>query len=397
MRIGIFGNDNNLGVLIAEALTQLGHTPRLVLTRKEPRHRPESYAERFAAQYPDWMLDASEHNYDEYGALTPRLTPALNFLEHSDLLILGDVGPSLATLWGRPYVCLITGRTLVLWGDFRTFDLMRGWGAEFRRSAAGRLATRHWVDLVTRQRLALAAAASVLHPVRGVLPDHDALLDDIGVAEERRRPLLARFPTSTAPPAKSSHRLRVLCGVPINWRQPLPYPWTAQDHTAYDVVLQGVAAFAASNPTTTLDLRLVERGGQVAEIKPVVTGLGLDPSVTWLPELPLTAYVSEVAQADVVLAGTGTAAPGPNVWTAIGAGKPVIGDLKGHVLREYFGEDVPACHATNAAEIAAWLQHLAADRTSAADLGARAQRFAARQLVLPGQLERLLSDVTARF
>ena len=112
MIIGLFGNTANYPFLLAEALRSLGHQVLLILTSKELLSRPENIAAEFRSGYPDWMMDASDLQEEDYFNLSPRVAPILDQLSSCDALLLNYVGPSLLPMLGRPAIALLTGSDL---------------------------------------------------------------------------------------------------------------------------------------------------------------------------------------------------------------------------------------------------------------------------------------------
>ena len=393
MRIGIYGNDNNLGLLYAAALVQLGHSAKLVLTRAHAAHRPEGFDERFRTSYPDWIFDAGQHQYAEYICQTPRLGDALNFLDDCDLLVLNHVGISLAALWAKPYVCLLTGVDLLVMGDIRSiYDLTAGWDPSFRRSAAGRLNERTWLQFLARQRDAISAAAAVIHPPRGVMPRADTLLDELGVDDDRRELVVAVPQPRAAAVTAGGERLRVVCVTPPRWPDSLPAAVTVAYETGLDALLTGIRTFRTLRPNAPIDVNVIGDDADETPAARLVAESGLDECVSWRVGPTVAARTEAIAGADIVLDPFRAPVCSPAAWTGVAAGRPVIGEF-GDAWGRCFAEPIPACSADGPDAIARTLTELCDDAGIRQGFATRARRFALKHLSLPGQLERVLATL----
>jgi glycosyltransferase involved in cell wall biosynthesis len=397
MEIGILGNDNNAGLLCADGIRASGHGVRLVLTRKDLVHRPEGCSIAYRNGYPEWILDASHLTDDDYSCQSPRLFEVLQFLDPCDALVLNHVGPSIAHLLCKPCCCILTGSDLSYYANFKTIEaITASWSAAFKRTAAGRLIMRARADMIARQRDGIAASLAVIYPMRGLIPDGDAILDAIGVDDSMRVFGLTSFLPWLPPPCKQNDaELKVLCGSRINWVQPMPPGMSQQDCKAIDVLVRGTGIFLRRNTQARIRLTMIEKGLHIAELKDLIREEGIASVVRWLPEAPLAEFLQMTVDHDIIVDHFGASLPGLCAYNGMAAGKPVIANFRLDLLGGHFGEPIPACHATTSEEVAQWLERLWNSPELRREIGNNATEFAHRHLSPKGFAQPLLERFDA--
>lgn len=392
MKIGIFGNTNNYPLRLALGLRTLGHEVVLVVNRTEALHRPESKYPQLAAGYPRWILDCSALAEDEFIAATPAIGPVLDFLAAtSDALVLNDLGPSLHEFCARPAIALLTGSDLTSYGSLSLPALRQsGWDPGYSRSPGARLSVRRMEEFVARQRAGIRAAAAVAAPLPGLVPEVDALLDEIGVARARRDFLyIANTDAAPTRPDKANPRLRVVNGARLNWKKPLPAGFVSLDHKGTDVLLEGFTRFIAAGGDA--DLVLFRKGLHVAETEALADALGITPRVQWRDEMTLDGFSGEMTNADVVCDQLGDAFPGMVAVDAMALGLPVIANFRPDVFGGYFPEPLAAFQACTPDDVARHLTALSASARTRIDAGRAARRFARTYLSPAAQARRCLA------
>src|SRR5262249_48187027 len=156
-------NTNNYPLLLCLGMQQLGVDARLVVTRTDPLHRPESKCPELAPGRVNWIFDASDLSEDDAQCETTRIGYMLNFAYGADAAILNDYGPSLASTLGIPHLALLTGTDLTYLANFSSATQRRAaWSQEFTLSPWGRLAERNWIRFVQKQRDGIVAARAVI-------------------------------------------------------------------------------------------------------------------------------------------------------------------------------------------------------------------------------------------
>lgn len=381
MNIGIFGNTNNYPYLLATGLRELGVGVKLVVSDSAALHRPQAPESDKAAGLPDWIFDASAISEEDFVVASPRIGDALNFLTHGvDAVILNGLGPSLHSFVECPAISLLTGSDLTYYADFdSTATRAANWDPEYRRSPGGRLWVRRWQEFIGRQRDGILGSRAVSFGVRGLIPEGDRLLDEIGVPNACRMFVYMSDTNRlnrSEPPKRQT--LRVLNGARLNWVNPLPPGFNAQDAKGTDTLLHGFAKFIGSGGRG--ELLLVTKGLHVSETRALVGRLGLESNVTWLNEMNLGSFREAMVEADVVCDQLSTSFPGMTALDAMAIGRPVIANFRPEAMGQLYSEPWPVCHAQTADDVAAALTKLAHSRDYRLDLGARARTFAERHL-----------------
>jgi hypothetical protein len=376
MTVVFVGNTNNYPLLLALAMQRLGVDTRLVVTRKDPLHRPESKCPELAPGEVNWIFDASDLSEDDAACETLRIGYTLNFVYGSDAAILNDSGPALASAFGIPHLSLLTGTDLTYLANFSSARGRRGdWSEDFTTSPWGRLADRNWTRFVQKQRDGIVSGRAVIAPVRGLVPLADELLDDIGVPIAKRH-FLPMADTITLRPWAANRQtvrgLRILWGARTTSTSFGAVP-TTQDDKGVDVMIQAFAAFLARGGRG--ELRLVRKGQHVSEAAAMISALSLTEHVTWLDELTLRQFYDEVKAADVVCDQLGSSFPGMVAADAMALGRPVIANWRTELLAGQFGGELPAGHAASVEAVTDALFELT-DESTRRTAGADGRAFA---------------------
>lgn len=152
LSIAIFGNTNNYPLLLAQGLRLLEHDVRLIINRKELLHRPEARYPEWGAGYPDWIVDCSNLSDEDIAFETPAIDQVIHQLTHQvDLVVLNDVGPTLASYLRTPHAVVLTGSDLAYHANFDSIEMRTSmWATEFRRSLQGRRYIRRMINFVAR-------------------------------------------------------------------------------------------------------------------------------------------------------------------------------------------------------------------------------------------------------
>ena len=378
--ITFFGNTNNYPYLLVSGLRRLGHDARLVVNQAEPLHRPESADPKLAAGYPYWLHDCSHLPEADFVAESTAISDTLNFVAASHYAVLNHLGPSLAARLDIPHLALLTGSDLTYYANPATVDTRsRSWDPDFQRSPGGVLAREKWTAFIERQRCGIATSRAVSFPPRGWVAEADALLSDIGIDDQRRFSLfvcdtLVLSYSETYP----GEKLRVLNGARVNWKKPLPAGFSTQDDKGTDVLIRGFAEFLSHGGKA--ELRMVKKGIHVEETRELARLLGVDGAVTWLDEMPLSAFRDEMRRADIVCDQFGSSFPAMTAFEAMALGKPVLGNFQLDWFKTEYGDAAPVCQAANAQEVAQQLEQLVRSPERMKSLGWAAREFATKHL-----------------
>jgi len=379
MRVGFFGNTNNLPFQIARALRRLGHDVCFAIDSTEALHRPEHRYTDVALPYPAWIKDFSPWTDWDCVLPSPRRARLRRFLGACDALVVNGVGPALLPLFTAPGVALLTGSDLECYGDFSMIPgrlaLLRKRPRRLRRAVVRLLLTR----LVNAQRGGLRRAVGVRYFPPGLVPEADRLLESIGVTA------LRRFTFQVAdikdiPWCEPPHNPvpRVFCATRLSWVRPLAHGAVELDYKGSDVMVRGLGLFARRHGTP-LDIRLVDKGLHVAQTRALVEEQGLGGITTWLAEMSQQQVLEEFRRADIVIEQLGESMIGLAGLDAMAVGRPVIGNARPEILVRAGEIPYPVCQASTAEEVCANLARLAADPVERERAGRAGRAFVERE------------------
>ncbi len=381
IRIGIFGNSNNYPFLLATGFRALGVDVSLVLSSKDPLNRPVHRWHYLWREYPRWVLDGALVEEDIYLRSEARAEAFFRGAFHDvDAVLLNHFGPACAHWLKVPHLALLTGSDLTYYGNPVIVDVRESsWSPEFRSSEQGLADRAVWLSSVQRQRAGIRNAAAVSFATKGLVPEGDAMLEEIGVPEDRRFfVFMADTLTLKYSPPRGNTELRILNGARINWCRPLPPGFVSQDDKGTDILVRGFAQFLGSGGRGTLVL--VRKGLHVNETKMLADELGIGSAIEWHDEMPLDDLHAQMRRADVVCDQFGTSFPAMVANDAMALGRPVLANFRLESPRKGFSGDLPACNATSPEEVCAQLHRLQTSPTLRFDLGKRARRFAEKFL-----------------
>ncbi|MGE3173355.1 MAG: glycosyltransferase [Planctomycetota bacterium] len=380
MKVGFFGNNNNYPFLLAEAVREQGHDVVLVLNRARPLDRPESRdPAAFAGGLPPWIVDVAHVPEDEFLALGPGVTPALDALASCDALVLNDVGPSLLPLLERPAFTFLTGSDVEYYANPRLPALrLQDASAEFRDSGDGRLHRQRLAQFVERQRRGIAASVGVNWALRGLFPVTEALLAEIGVADHQLVNVqMADLRRLTPAPGPRNRPLRVLSATRLTWQLPIAEGRSALDYKGSDVMIRGIGRFCRATGQR-LDVHLVRKGLHLAETEALLAAEGIKDQVTWHDEMPLAALWDLIRSSDLVFEQLGGSIVSMVALDVMACGRPVIGNTRPEVPTLWTGADCPVLQASTPAEVEAHLLRLSADADERDRIGRAGRAFVER-------------------
>lgn len=391
MQIAMIGNINNASFLLAEGLRELGQTVRLLVTRNERLHHPVLAG--LVDELPDWVHDGSSVGLTAYERQEPSIAGSLGWvMNRADLVILNDTGPSLHNLFPLPVVSFLTGSDLTYYATLASGSARRAnWAPGFISSIQGLMEVAAWEEMVIRQRAGIRRSCVVNYANRGLLPESDAMLDEIGVPDSARVSLLnIDVPRIRCTPVPPGETLKIFNGARLNWAEPLPPGFSDQDHKGTNHLLEGFAKFLQRGGKG--QLTLVEKGLHVAETRALAAALGIDDHIVWKPEMSMAQFYVEMEASHVVCDNLGRSVPGQAGLSAMAAGRPVLAHFAPY--ENHFPEPWPVCDARSPDQVAEqlWLLYAAPERRS--ELGADARRFAQTYLS-PKSAAKILMDKLA--
>lgn len=381
MRIGIFGNTNNYPFLLAMGFRALGVDVRLVLSSRESLNRPVRRWRDLWREYPRWVVDGAVLEEEAYLRADARAEVLFrSAFGDADAVLLNHFGPACADWLKVLHLALLTGSDLTYYGNPAIADLRESsWSPEMRSSEQGLASRAQWLASVERQRAGVRTAAAVSFPTKGLVPEADAMLEDIGVPEDKRFfVFMADTLTLKYSPPPGNAVLRILNGARINWCRPMPPGFVSQDDKGTDVLVRGFAQFLDSGGRGTLVL--VRKGLHVNETKALGDELGIGEAIEWHDEMPLDDLHAQMRRADIVCDQFGPSFPALVANDAMALGRPVLANFRLELPRKEFSGDLPACNAVSPEEVCAQLHRLQASPALRVELGRRARRFAEKFL-----------------
>lgn len=375
MKIGFFGNSNNYPFMLARALRRMGNEILFLIDSGERLNRPEYRYDDISYPYPSWIQDVSPFDMRECVFPTPKRAQIVRLLRRCDAVILNQIGPAFLPLARRPAIVLLAGSDLDYYGNFQTVaNLVR---EVHRRPVFLRRLFRKYVfqKLISAQRAGIRSAVAVSYFARGLVPDGDALLDEIGVRDSNRVFILMTDLNKIHPePIPHNKPVRIFCATRLTWKKPMASGTAELDYKGSDVMIRGLGLFvrAAGIP---LDIRLVKKGRHVTETMRLVEEEGLTDQVTWLEEMSQQEVWAEFRQADIIFEQFGQSVVAMAGLDAMAMGRPVIANGRPEIMEKVIGVPSPICQAVAPDEVCAQLQRLVPSRAERERVGYASRKY----------------------
>lgn len=354
MKIAFFGNTNNGALMLSRAMQGMGHDVLLIVNRKELLHRPESQEPEYRERYPEWIVDGSQFSEWDYISLNPHIAPILEALSGYEALILNDVGHSFLPFLQLPAISLLTGSDLYYYADFNSIEIVCKGSEEYKNTLEAKKHEQFFRDFIKRQREGICLAVAVHYMPRGIEPQGDAILSELGIQDSKRFfQFIAELEKIKPLPQSNNTPIRVFCPVRITWKHPIEPGRSVLDYKGSDIMIRGLSLFHKKTGTS-LDIRLVRKGLHITALEQLIKEENIDDQVTWLEEMPVTAVWKEMARSDIILEQFGSSMVARVGMDAMASGRPVIGNLRPEIL----GDSIPICQARTPEEICAQLERL---------------------------------------
>jgi len=376
VKIGFVANTNNYPFLLATVARELGHEAVVVVNSAELLNRPESRCPEFEAGYPEWIVDVAHISEWDMITLSPRVAPILDRMSTCDALVLNGIGPSLWPLLRRPAIALLTGSDLEYYANFATIDVRTAdWDPAYRASEEGQRNLRLLREFVLRQREGIKHAIAVRYFPRGLVPAGDAMLDELGVSDDKRVFLpCAELELNTATPAPHNSPIRVFSATRLTWKLPVAAGRSVLDYKGSDIMIRGLGLFHRATGVR-LDIQLVRKGLHVAETEQLIAEEGLVDQVTWSNEMSLREVWEQFKQSDLVIDQLANSGIGSAGMDALAAGRPVIGNARPEMFEDHFGGPSPICQARTPDEVCQQLKRLVFDPQERETLGRLGRQY----------------------
>jgi len=308
--------------------------------------------------YPDWIVDASELDEEDYFYLRPGVAPVVERLSHCDALLLNYVGPSLLPLLNRPAIAFLTGSDLEYYANPSMIEARtKVWDANYKASPAGQQDIRGIIDFIQRQRQGIQGAIAVRYFPRGLVPVGDSMLDELGIPDDKRIVLTGGDQSVKFVPAPHNQPIRIFCATRLTWKLPVEAGRSTLDYKGSDVMIRGLAFFFRATGVR-LDIQLVRKGLHVEELKALIAEEGIADQVTWFDEMSLVDLRDRFAKCDIVIEQLSNSIIGGVGLDAMATGRPVIGNGPAGLYGPALGEEAPLCRAKTPEEVSSQLQRL---------------------------------------
>ena len=187
MKVLFCGNTNNYPLVLAQGFKDLGHDVCLAVTSKKPLYRPENKYAEWADNYPEWIIDCSSIPFQSPHFPVPifsELKKVLPPIESFDLVILNHYCVSLAPEFAGKVVSFLTGSDLTMLASYDFSQvvnkLKKSGNLKQNRSGLFSLAS------LFNQRFGIVSSDLVCYPAKGIDPQGDYLLQEIGVDDASR-------------------------------------------------------------------------------------------------------------------------------------------------------------------------------------------------------------------
>ena len=339
--------------MLALALRRLGHDVQFIVDQSDKLDRPEYRYPEISLPYPDWIHDVSRVRFRHYAWPNLRRRNIVKILRSCDAVVLNQFGPTLLPLIGRPALVLLTGSDLLFYASH----------AEQRIWQEGLLHKLTLHALVARQRRGIRMSNATSYFWKGINPEGDALLDDLGIGDDRRFFLLMTDVDRIQPtPLPFNSLPRIFCVARFVWKKPIRPGFTRQDYKGSDVMILGLGLFHRKT-LMPLDIHLVRKGVDLDDIVKLVESEGLTRMVTWHDEMSQYEVLNQYRLADIVFDQMGEDSfVGMGGLDAMAMARPLIANGRPEYMSLSSDEPSPICQAATPEEVCNQLERLTASR-----------------------------------
>lgn len=360
--------------MIARALRRMGHEVLFIVNDRDRLHRPEFRYPDITYPYPEWIEEIIMYPDVIYALPTPSRRRIVERLRSCDAVIVNCGAPAVIPMVGRPAIAVLTGTDLQVFADYRTLAQATKVNKRpsFLWSGIKHLLYRR---LIPQQRAGIAAAVAVNYLAKGLFPEDDDLLEQIGITDDRRLTfMMTDFELIQQQPPPRNAITRVLCATRLTWKQPKPPGSFDMDFKGSDIMIRGLAQFWRETDLP-LDVCIVKKGLHVAETLALAEAEGIAHRITWLEEMTQREVQKEIGMADIVIEQLGQAVVGMVGLDAMATGRPVIANCRPEIFEPLIGEPSPICQARTPVDVCAQLLRLAADPQERARVGERSREY----------------------
>jgi glycosyltransferase involved in cell wall biosynthesis len=361
MRMGFIGNTNNFPFTLARAVRRKGHDVVFFVDSSARLCRPEHRYHDIGYPYPEWIRDVGSFNLLTWALPNPRRRRLIAELRNCDVVVTNGLATSLIPRIGKPAFVILTGSDLEYSGDLFYIDRpkMIPWKPRwFWNLVSPALVGELNRIVIPAQRAGMQSAVGVSYFPKGLIPNGDRLLEEIGVDEKRRVFfMMAELEETHFESPPHNEPPRIFCATRFTWRKPLRHGFCDLDDKGSDVMIRGLGMFYRQTGRA-LNIRFVKKGIDVAETRELVESEGIGGQVTWLDEMSQNEVRNEFRAADIVFEQLGTSVIGMAGLDAMAVGRPVIADGRPEIMNRVTRSPSPVCQARTPEEVAAQLSRL---------------------------------------
>lgn len=374
MKIGFLGNTNNFPFMLARAFARLGHEVLFIVHRPESLHRPEHRYSDVEVPYPPWIQEVLLPQPSDFVTGGMARSRAVRLLRSCDLVILNDLGVSMAGEMSCPCVALLTGSDLSYYcdpssgqrvlADMTTRNpLKQVWG------------TWLWKRILHRQRHGVRHCQLVFHFQRGLIPSNDAILDGLQIEDARRLFfLMADVHAIPYTPVPCNEMPRTFCATRLTWQYPMLRGDSPLDYKGTDIMVRGLGLYRRQGGSR-LDIQLVRKGRHVRQTIDLLATEGLADWTRWHNEMSQAEVWRQYQQSDLVFEQFGQGIVAMAGLEAMAAGRPVIANGRPEIFQPLLGEPSAVCQATKPEEVCQQLQRLVTDPDLRVQIGQQSRRW----------------------
>lgn len=350
MRVGFVGNTNNYPLMLALALSRLGHEIIFIVDRNEPLHRPEFYTSKKKLAALEIVESVNViTSFLDFFIHSKQMKVLISHLNKCDVIYVNGLWPIIALKLNKPYFCLLTGSDLELYGD--PYHHMRSYWDQLKGLNPFKKIPRTFLaGLISLLQIkAIEKSSGFSYFPKGIIPNGDRLLSHIN--SSKRFSLIMgdtyRFQQIELP---SNDKLRFFMVARHEWTLPLKKGKTYLDLKGNDVFFRGLYLFT-KNTGIKIDLILVSKGSDVENSKVLIRNLKLQDQVTWLDEMSQQEVYEQYKKADIVIDQLSQSIVGMGGLDAMAIGRPLLANGRPEIYRPLIGVDSPICQASSPEEV----------------------------------------------
>lgn len=379
MKIGFVGNTNNYPFMLALALKRLGHEITFIIDSSEKLHRPENYAptgDLIGINIHDFPgVIQKFHNLLFYSEDVKRIC---RLISDQDAVIANGIWPIVARSTGKPYIALLTGSDLEVYGNLSF--LMRDYWKQSEHLPLYRKLIRTAIAGAVgwKQSRAIKFASAFNYFPPGIVPNGDLIIKKIRPQGQRLSFMMTDVQRRTLSTPPLNKTPRVFLTARHTWALPHKEGTCPLDYKGNDIFLKGVALFKEKTGLP-LDVVLVKKGLDVEESRKLISQLAIEDYVTWLDEMTQKEVFQQYCDADIVADQFATSMIGMGAMDAMAIGRPLIAHCHPEVLEKHLGVRTPICQASTPEEVCAQLVRLY-EPSSRKKIGEESHDFAKKYL-----------------